>query len=172
MRPLILSVSIAALLAAAACSDATGTLQGGQPLVANGEGSGGTSSDPCSPTGTPTWQDLYGCYFGPSGKASCGGASCHATPTAAGFSYSGFVCTATAQGCWQGLTQGADGKAPLVPSGGAQDATTTPLWAALQKSTSAGPGLANNMPFGGTYIFTQSDLDRIQAWIQGGAPNN
>ncbi len=67
--------------------------------------------------------------------------------------------------CMQGIP-------PIVPSGGASDPTTTPLWPALRGGS--GPGL-HNMPYSastGGVVFTQQDLDRISAWIQAGAQDN
>jgi hypothetical protein len=126
-----------ALLAlAAACTsgcDATGGEQGGQALA----------PDPCDATdGGHTWTDLYTCYFGPVGKANCSAqAGCHVSPTSPATAYSGFVCGATKEDCWFGMThpiyvlQGVepptacdagaaavDGSCPMPPADAAADA--------------------------------------------------
>jgi hypothetical protein len=135
------------------CGDANPTVQGGDP----------TYVDPvmaaCSNGGAHSgnrWQDLYYCYFGPTGVASCGGqgSACHGTPNGLGVSASDFVC--------------------------APSPDPTPCWGKLN-ATIGGPGLyvticksngGGTMPKGCTYVFQPSDLARIQAWIQQGAPDN
>jgi hypothetical protein len=94
-----------AALALLGC-DATGGPQGGQPLL----------EDPCAATdGGHTWSDLYTCYFGPSGKASCSALSaCHGNfpqgsgGTLNGAVTSGYVCGSTKQECWYGMTHAYD----------------------------------------------------------------
>lgn len=91
-------VAALALACVAAC-DASSTVQGGQALT----------TDPCaSPEAlTPTWHDLYQCYFGPSGKASCTAQGfCHGSPTEQGGGYSQFICGSSSLECWQGMTIG------------------------------------------------------------------
>lgn len=92
-----------------------------------------------------------------------------------GVATSGFVCGTTSDSCWQGMMQGQLGHAPIVPAD-ATDATQTPLWAALYKGPPADGSVSNaasnNMPQNGSYTFSASDLARIQAWIQSGAPDN
>jgi len=119
------------------------------------------------------WQDLYGSYFGPTGKANCsqGTGACHATGSDLGVATSGFVCGPTSDTCWQGMTQGLAGHKALVPPG-VTDATQTPLWIALYKGAPSGGALSNNMPQNLKYTFLPADLTRIQAWIQAGASNN
>lgn len=88
---------LAVLVAACACGcDATGGEQGGQPLA----------PDPCDATkGGHTWTDLYTCYFGPQGKANCSAqAGCHVSVNSYAASISGFVCGATKEDCWYGMT--------------------------------------------------------------------
>jgi hypothetical protein len=93
-------LAVGAVVAGNSACDATGSLQGGQPLLAE---------DPCaSPdTLTPTWHDLYRCYFGPTAKTSCTAQGfCHGTPQALGGAYSSFICGATSLECWKGMTIG------------------------------------------------------------------
>jgi hypothetical protein len=87
-----------ALAGAGAGCDASGSVQGGQSLL----------PDPCAATdGGHTWSDLYICYFGPQGKASCTAqGSCHGNASQTGASTSGFVCGASKEACWRGMTQG------------------------------------------------------------------
>lgn len=122
------------------------------------------------------WQDLYASYFGygNGAQASCSQlpGSCHRAGSDLGVPTSGFVCGTTSDSCWQGMTQSANGQMPLVPPGGAPDATKTPLWAALYKGAPAGGAVKNNMPQNLSYTFSAGDLARIAAWIESGAPNN
>jgi hypothetical protein len=132
-----------------ACSDATHVVSGGDPLVVDGCQPGGTN-------GGHRWQDLYACYFGPSGQASCGSRSgCHGAADQLGSKASSYVCGPSADACWQGITKG------QVPKGGAPDWTKVPLYNTLRKPDGSG-----TMPRMSTFVFQQADLDRIGAWIQ------
>ncbi len=119
------------------------------------------------------WQDLYLSYFGLTGQASCSQlkGSCHRADADLGVPTSGFVCGTTSESCWQGMTQAQPGHAALV-SPGVTDATQTPLWAALYKGAPTGGAISNNMPQNLSYTFSPSDLERIQSWIESGAPND
>src|SRR5579872_3303391 len=113
--------------------DATGNVQGGEALIA----------DPCAATqGGHTWTDLYTCYFGPTGKASCSGKSgCHGITNSSAAAISGFVCGASKDDCWFGMTHpiyvllgvepltpcdagaaAADGSCPMLPADASPDA--------------------------------------------------
>jgi hypothetical protein len=169
------SLAPTALVLATGCTDATGSVQGGQALTFVSD------AGPCN-----TWSALYAAYFGPTGQASCAPSSqssCHGDASQLGAQTSGFVCGSTKDTCWQGMTQGippdAGGFFPAIlpPDGG--DATQSQLYVSIHKSSSAS-GL-NNMPCGdqpichagtATYTFTDTDLACITAWAQGGAPNN
>ena len=162
MRTSIVLCAVAAVLLSG-CSDAPDYVTGGDPLIA----------DPCQPGGANSggsrWQDLYACYFGPSGPGSCGGlgSSCHGSSTSTGGPF--FVCGQTADACWQGLVAKS-----IVPDGGATDPTTTQLYLALHKE---GASLLNNMPRSPsvdkpTYTFSAPALAQISKWIQQGAQNN
>jgi hypothetical protein len=115
MRGRGLLPALLALVAACACGcNATGGEQGGQALA----------PDPCDATkGGHTWTDLYTCYFGPTGKANCSAqAGCHVTVNTVAASLSGFVCGASREDCWFGMThpiyvlqQGGNDLSPLVP---------------------------------------------------------
>jgi hypothetical protein len=128
------------------CGDATPNVQGGDPLFA----------DSCSPGGAHSgngWGDLYACYFGPTGKASCGGQTqCHSTDAGTGAGATYFVCGPSQEACWQGMSK----VNPVL------------LHGALRHSDGTG-GL---MPKYSSVGFTPADLARIEAWLQQGAPNN
>jgi hypothetical protein len=155
------------------CGDATNTVQGGDPLFKAGgsavipEGGSSVTSADCQPGGThggDRWQDLYACFFGPSGGASCGlqGASCHGTSTSTGVAASGgFVCGQTQDACWMGMTS------TIVPAGSASAPKSTRLYGALRKPD--GTGL---MPLNSSFVFQANDLSRIASWIQAGAQND
>jgi hypothetical protein len=119
------------------------------------------------------WQDLYASYFGTTGQASCSQkpGACHGVASDLGVSTSGFVCGMTSDECWQGITHSIDGHPALVVPG-TTDATGTPLWAALYKGAPSGGAASNNMPQSLSYMFSPTDLARIQAWIEAGAPND
>jgi hypothetical protein len=99
------AVWLLAAMALVGC-DASGSTQGGTLLAETGSCSAGNLS--------PTWTNLYECYFGPSGKASCAGQGiCHVTPNvtnassldlATGSTY--WVCGGTRESCWQGVWNG------------------------------------------------------------------
>ena len=170
----LVQLAAAALLVLAGCTNATGTVRGGELLV----------REASAPTCDPTWTSLYANFFGPTGQASCGPSSqssCHGAPTETGATFSGFVCGSTQDECWQGMTVGAaaDAGIPpiLMPDGG--DPTMSQLWFSLHKTT--GSAVLANMPCGdppacltaqATYSFTDSDLSCISTWAQQGAPNN
>jgi hypothetical protein len=159
------------------CTNATGGVSGGDPLVA----------DPCAGQTTHTWTDLYACYFGPMGKASCSAQSfCHGTAGADGTAQSGFLCGGSQEACWKGMTAAGS----IVPSQGSMKPTQTLLYGSLRKAL--GGSVTGTMPCnpetthdpdggstitcsadqGSTFAFTQSDLDRITAWIEEGAQDN
>jgi len=131
MRGRDLLPSLLALVAAGACAygcDATGGEQGGQALA----------PDPCDATkGGHTWTDLYTCYFGPAGKANCSAqAGCHVTANGVAATISGFVCGASKQDCWFGMThpiyvveQGGQFLTPIqmCDAGAAADDASCPL---------------------------------------------
>lgn len=180
MRSLLLST--AAALALAACTDATGGVQGGEPLAV----------DPCQVSLKQSgaghrWQDLYACYFGPTGKASCAAQGvCHGAPDQAGAQFSTFVCGPSKDACWQGMTSS------IVPPKGATDGTKTALYFSLRRQDGTATPATDNMPCnpvtmpaadggsnvtcslsaGANYVFTSDDLARIVAWIQEGAQDN
>jgi hypothetical protein len=124
------------------------------------------ASADCQPGGARgghRWQDLYACYFGPTGNVSCGSATgCHSIATDRGALTSHFVCNPTSSACWQSLTT-----AMLLVTDGGIDPTTARLYTVLCKSD--GSGL---MPLDCPSRLWSGDMARIAAWIQQGAPNN
>jgi hypothetical protein len=160
---------LAAMFSAGAlsCSDASGVVRGGEALVVG-------PPDPCADGGTSsTWTDLYTCYFGPTGKASCSAqGTCHGDSSQSGALTSGFVCGTSKDACWQGMTQdtycaNAEPPCPIVPPGGSTTFKTTGLYKNLAKVSGGG-----NMPQNGSYLFTDADLARIAQWISDGAKND
>jgi hypothetical protein len=151
-------------LAACGCSDATGVVRGGELLLVDPCAAGSTSS---------SWQDLYTCFFGPTGKASCSAqGTCHGADGQTGSLSSGFVCGTSKDACWQGMTQGTCGPSsrppcPIVPPGGTANFKPTGLYRNLHKTDGSG-----NMPQDGSYAFTPGDLARIAKWITDGAKND
>jgi hypothetical protein len=175
-RALLATACAAALVSAVGCTDATGSVQGGDPTTLQVE----------SPDagGAATWTVLYETYFGPSGSAPCSAMpGCHRLANEIGAEFSGFVCGDTKDACWQGLTMGLMSDAGqsqiaiLAPDAG--DPATTTFWSSLHKETGGGLG---NMPCGNaaaacpatsaSYTFTSADLALIRQWFQMGALDN
>jgi hypothetical protein len=119
----------------------------------------------CVPGGAHSgsrWQDLYSCYFGPTGIANCAlNSSCHINdPSAAG----AWVCGPSSDACYQGAISSG-----VVPDGGAMDPTMTTFYTALRTSD----GFGGTMPLQPADVsFTPADMMRIATWIQSGALNN
>ncbi len=157
--------ALAFSLCLAACS-ASPNEQGGTPRFDASppspatSGDGGCGAD--SLDGGTTWGDLYADFFGPSGAASCAGTpgGCHGDSSSAGAGT--WVCGATQNTCYTGLTS-----AGLVSP--TSDPTSTLLYSALRKQ--CGGGL-NAMPQSPPFVFTPSDMARIEAWISAGTPND
>jgi hypothetical protein len=175
---LALAVSMTAL---AGCSDATGSVRGGEPLTI----------DPCQDHTGSTWTDLYACYFGPAGRASCGGVGgCHGSPADYGSTY-GFICGATQESCYKGFTgylkdaftgdSGTPAKSAQLTAGNLRVVVngqlvpgTGAMPCNIQFESDGGlDGLnACRVGLGDMYNFSSDDMARIQAWIDEGALNN
>ncbi len=167
------------------CSDATGSVVGGDSLMSatgssssggdgGGSGDGGMSyvvtSAACLPGGANagnTWTDLYTCYFGPAPAAV---ASCSLTPggchgatgdPGAGLISNNYVCSPTdATACYTAMT-----KALISPN---TTFAPTTLFSALRSVQN--PGAMPLVP--PTLTFQDGVLARISAWIAAGAANN
>ena len=157
------------LLAAAAlsgCSSATPTVQGDQLL----------SVDPCA-SGGSTWTELYGCYFGPTGKASCSGLGwCHGSPSFQGGG--AFLCGTSKDECYTAFTTfGAQSVVHgwLRP----EDPSTCSLpcdmpcnpYPPYVPATGTLTG-CDPEDGGAMYTFTPEDFARLDDWLGKGAPNN
>ena len=114
--------------------------------------------EPGGANGGSRWQDLYACYFGPTGIANCAlNSGCH-VENGGGSAY--WVCGTTSESCWDGMS--------TAIVAGVTDPADTLLYTALRKPDGTG-----DMPVTpGTLVFTYGDLGRIAAWIEAGAPNN
>jgi hypothetical protein len=159
MRSLRELTGLCAAVFLAACGNASPDLNGG----------GALAPDPCAAGGAnggSGWSDLYACYFGPTGKASCGSQfQCHsATDTQAGVY---FVCGPDQDACWMSMTQGMVKLTVGTP-------TETILYQSLRPAGGplAGKPLQQNMPLNSSFGFTPDDLARIATWLSQGAPNN
>lgn len=183
-------------LAICSCSDATGSLQGGQAAIdpsgpsSSGSGAaqsgssssagtvsgsstgGGTGSSGATPT-TATWSSLYAAYFGNQATAGCGsiGLVCHQGPGDSGVKVapvSGFVCGTTAESCYAGMMAATP---PLIKVSDAADPTNSLLYKVLW---TGGPNgmYTDNMPQTLGYPFKPSDMALIAEWIKNGALNN
>jgi hypothetical protein len=169
------SLAIASALGLAACANATGEIQGGELLS-----DGGSAADPVDvpDVGAVTWTDLYDSYFGPSAPASCTAVAngCHLSLGDLGAQGSGYVCGATKDSCWSGITSSAIPMSfsPPVPTGGSTSPTATILYKSLHPLNVQTAGQMPLMaPDGGNgYEFTALDLARIAAWIDQGAAND
>jgi hypothetical protein len=170
--------AVAALLAPTACSDASGAIDGGEPtlLVTVDESPPDPLPASCKDGGPNTgsgWNDLYTCYFGPTGIANCAGggvgAGCHASSGDLGGLASKFACPpeGDAGTCYDGILA-------LVPDGSAADPTISELYRVLRKSDGMCMALRGTCmpapPF--TVEFQPRDMNRIAAWLGGGAQKN
>ena len=180
-RPLTRAVSGLAAVGAAAC-DAPDEVQGGEPLgqIEGGEPLYDAGCPPVAEVpvvGVVTYTYLYDSYFSARrARRSCTARSgCHAALADLGAQGSGYVCGATRDSCFAGMTMSQIPAFPtLVPDGGSTNPTKTTLYLALhEKSGSAGGVMPLNSADGGPgYEFTPTDLARIAAWIDDGAQNN
>lgn len=154
---LLASALACATAAGAGACDATGQTRGGELL----------EPDPCaSPSLEPTWTNLYKCYFGPTGRASCTAqGSCHGASTQTGARGSvppppvigdpnwgaavGYICGTSSAQCWAGMTQvpcvalgvadgGADAEASAEAGSDAAGDGGIPGDAALEAATDEG----------------------------------
>ncbi len=158
---------IVAALVAAACSDATGTVSGGQSRL--------PLSGACTPgfttgLGGTTWTDLYRDILGPSGKASCAGTpgNCHGDMSSAGYSLSNYVCPlGDSKACYSSLTSSSS-NGLLIPG---KPFEATGLYLALRKEVDG--GFSGTMPKQPSNVcFTPDDLQRIGMWYAAGSPDN
>ena len=177
------------VFALASCSGATGTTNP-DPAVLIFDASPVVmpQTDACATAGGSgsTWTALYRDYFGPSGAASCAtnGGDCHGSATQTGAKQSGYVCGASQDECFKGMTVGSDPAdfPPLVPAGGtpqdggAQTPMQTALYTAmrLQVANATDPMCTalTCMPKLSCFEFTAADVARIEGWIIAGAQNN
>jgi hypothetical protein len=179
---------LAAPLASAGCTNATGTIVGGEYLLPTSNSStsdggvveGGAPApvpdlvlpDNCNDGGANAgsrWQDLYACYFGTSGVASCAGTQgmCHGDSTGMGAQSSGFVCPpGDSMACQMNMNS-------VLISG--QPPKQTYLWGVLRQAVVPLDlcDQGNCMPkVPSTIVFGPDDMARIAAWIDAGSPNN
>jgi|SRR5580700_5809662 hypothetical protein len=178
----VLAFLATAGVALAACAVATGEIQGGEVLfgVDSGKGSGDmdTGNVELPDVGTVTWTDLYDSYFGPSAPASCTAVAngCHLSLGDLGAQGSGYVCGATKDSCWSGITSSAipNSFLPPVPMGGSTSPTSTILFKSLHplNVSTAGQMPLSAADGGAGYEFTTLDFARIAAWIDQGAAND
>ena len=179
-------LSWALLLAVAtglcACGDATGSLVGGDLARQYGR-----RHDRCrrrrrrrgtlpafparlqtcapNPGHDDTWAYLYGCYFAPTGVASCTFTGmCHGGPSELGTSISGgYMCAPDPTACWNSMTSSG-----VVSA--ASDPTSTTLYTVLRTKPT---GEETLMPLAPTsVVFGSGDMARIAAWITAGATND
>jgi hypothetical protein len=129
----------------------------------DGMSSGVCKAEPEAGTGS-TWTELYTDYFGGEGRAACAGnGGCHGSASQLGGSV-GYVCPpdgdAGKDTCYATLTS------YLQDNGGPSSLVTTFLRSVTCPTCP--------MPLEPTqvYTFSQTDVDRISAWIDAGTPNN
>ncbi len=163
-------VALAATLASG-CTDATGTVRGGELLLVDQ-----TMNAACAADAGDTWTSLYGCYFGPTGKASCAALpECHGLATGLGGSF-GFVCGPTQESCYEGFTHfpfGSDAGAALSAGTIRRNYLRAPgNLGTMPCNPSSGAVICSPSDPGNAYAFTRDDIARIDAWIDGGAQNN
>lgn len=155
---------------AGACSDATGTVTGG-------EGRFDAQPPEMPATGCPsgkgtTWTDLYRDYFGPGSKGSCSGATgdennCHLSSSAAGaLASNGYVCGPSKDSCFMSF------KDVLVPP---MRMKAHYFEAVLRQDppVACPPACVSPMPLRpASAVFCGADLGRIRKWADNGAKND
>jgi hypothetical protein len=174
-RPYLLVASAVFALGSVACigspepvSGEEGLFDASPPVAPESDGGTTTMGPSCAPDGGATWSDLYRDCFGPD-HASCGQPNCHGSMSDPGFQSSGFVCGATQETCFAGITA----MNSIVPSGGTPGNTSAATGTSLyQNIRKAPPNVGGSMPKMSTFAFTQADLDRISTWIVDGAKDD
>jgi hypothetical protein len=130
----------------------------------DGMSSGVCQTEPEAGTGS-TWTELYADYFGGHGRAACAGnGGCHGSASQTGSVVTGYVCPpdgdAGKDSCYTTLTSYLQGIGGL------------PMFVTGVLRSVACPGCAMPLVPTQIYTFSQTDVDRISAWIDAGAPNN
>jgi hypothetical protein len=199
MKRLLTAVSVLAL---AACTDATGSLEGGDPLFGSGSLGADASVGPVDAAacdaqlieaGEPdaqltayctaakgtrgsgiTYTDLYRDFFNnvPGGSSCTQASNCH-VPLGTG-AQTRWLCGSTQADCYAGMTGSG-----IVPQGGTLCSAKTPdqieMYKALRKSPPAqldAGTYSGLMPYHLPFAFCPEDLSRIYAWIANGAKND
>lgn len=174
-RTVLLVTGAAAL---AACADASGEVRGGDPRFDAAPPGPAPEEDAAADAGPfpedlldagtgATWTDLYRDLFGPTGGASCAGDGlCHGSADQAGAVASGFVCDSQA-GCRASML----GNSGLVKSADFTAPQQSFLATIVRRRRSDG-SLLGSMPKRPAYVFSRASMERIQTWIQNGAPDD
>ena len=166
---------LAVAAAAAACVNATSDTKGGEPLfdTTPPASTGAVSCEIGADAGSgTTFTDLYRDFFGPTGAASCAGnGTCHGDANQSGArSSGGYVCGASKDDCRASML--AMGTGPLVdPSKDPTNPELSGLVQELRRRKTDGT-VVGLMPKSPACVFEQPAIDRIQAWIKNGAPND
>jgi hypothetical protein len=149
------------------CDDASGQVIGGRSLFDAGAAPTAASDAAlpasCEPGGTNSgsgWGDLFACYFGPIGIATCINAACHAENGAGSAFWS---CSGSTADCYQGIQ---------TVIGGIKDPNSTVLYPQLRRPDGLGTMPLPISPATTFYTFTDADLTRIATWIRNGAPDD
>jgi hypothetical protein len=164
---------LAAVLAALACSDAGGEVNGGGVTDAGAEATKPPApvEGPCNGSGTK-WSDLYRDIFGPTGQpGSCGYLSyCHGTPDGDGARSRGGIQCFDKDGCWQsfhvkGLVSDSDA-GPQVP----EESGLLSSVLRLRRPDGTISGFMPQAP--SNYLYAPACIDRMKAWIANGAQDD
>jgi hypothetical protein len=137
----------------------------------DGKTTGVCASEPPLSAGH-TWTELYTDYFGGHGRAACSGnGTCHGdTSTASGgYQATGFECPPDdPTTCYKTL------RSASIVSADAGAFTQTYLSQALRTVDCNIQSFPCDMPQSPAqvYTFSQTDVDRISAWVAEGSPNN
>jgi hypothetical protein len=139
------------------CGATTG---GSEICFYDGMASGVCATEPEAGTGS-TWTELYTDYFGGHGRAACAGnGSCHGSASEPGTQISGgYECP----------PDGDAGKDTCYTTLTTSTYFSNLLQGQLRSVTCSGCPMPLTPQ---VYEFSQTDVDRISAWIDAGAPNN
>jgi hypothetical protein len=165
------TITAALAVVIAACSDATGEVQGVQPLKP-----ACTPTKPtATPTGSPTWSTLYADVFG--GAGSCAGSGeCHGSAGERGAQASSFVC-ADAASCYASLRGQAGNEArALVKDADIARPEGSRLFGVLRVTTpnpvEGGTCESGSMPKSSSFRLDDAQTARLYQWILDGAKND
>jgi hypothetical protein len=155
-----------------ACAEASGEIRGHEQAIDTTPPQfkvcGGSDDAGADAGGSSAYTDLYRDLFGPTSTANCSNTACHGSPDGAGTKATTFLCPGDAKQCRQGMID--YGLVSLERDPAAPEKSA--LIGVLRQCSDRGDvvGIMPQQPR--SYVFSRASLDRIEAWIRQGAPDN